>query len=154
MCPNANCRAAYWGAGSEAACVSTLYQKLTLAVRNHLQEYYQTQLQCDDSSCGLRTRSTGVMGVACPAIGCQGRLVQEYSDKALYDQLKYLETLFDVDRAQSKVSERFNFKPSDLQLPPDHRQILGLVSRRIQDDVESSGYNWIRPSLWSSVFNS
>ena len=43
------------------------------------------------------------MGVACPARGCQGRLVQEYSDKRLYDQLKFFETLFDVDRAQTKV---------------------------------------------------
>lgn len=43
------------------------------------------------------------MGVACPGRGCQGRLVQEYSDKALYDQLKFYETLFDVDRAQTKV---------------------------------------------------
>ena len=55
------------------------------------------------SSCGLRTRSAGVMGVACPARGCQGRLVREYSDKALYDQLKFYETLFDVERAQMKV---------------------------------------------------
>lgn len=45
----------------------------------------------------------GVMGVACLARGCQGRLVQEYSDKAVYDQLKFYETLFDVDRAQAKV---------------------------------------------------
>lgn len=43
------------------------------------------------------------MGVACPGKGCQGRLVQEYSDKALYDQLKFFETLFDVDRARTKV---------------------------------------------------
>lgn len=48
----------------------------------------------------------GVMGVACPARGCQGRLVQEYSDKAVYDQLKFYETLFDVDRAQGKVCVR------------------------------------------------
>lgn len=45
------------------------------------------------------------MGVACPGRGCQGRLVQEYPDKALYDQLKFFETLFDVDRAQTKVRE-------------------------------------------------
>ena len=49
------------------------------------------------------------MGVACPGKGCQGRLVQEYSDKGLYDQLKFFETLFDVDRAQTKVrSSRFD----------------------------------------------
>ncbi|CBJ49021.1 conserved unknown protein [Ectocarpus siliculosus] len=154
MCPNSACGAYYWGAGSEAACVSTLYQRLTLAVRRHLKVYYQTHLRCDDSSCGLLTRSTGVMGVACPAKGCQGRLVQEYPDKTLYDQLKYFETLFDVDRAQTKVSELFNFKETDLPVSPEHRQILSLVGRRIQDDVQSSGYNWIRPSLWSSVFTS
>lgn len=45
------------------------------------------------------------MGVACPGRGCQGRLVQEYPDKALYDQLKFFQTLFDVDRAQTKVRD-------------------------------------------------
>ena len=53
-----------------------------------------------------------------------------------------------------KVSELFNIKAADLPVSPEHRQILGLVGRRIQDDVVSSGYNWIRPSLWSSVFTS
>lgn len=47
-CPNPACGAPYWGAGSEAACVSTLYQRLTLAVRNHMRVYYQTHLRCDD----------------------------------------------------------------------------------------------------------
>lgn len=42
--------------------------------------------------------------MACPGRGCQGRLVQEYSSKDLYDQLKYYETLFDVERAQAKVN--------------------------------------------------
>lgn len=48
MCPNPACGASYWGAGSEAACVSTLYQRLTLAVRAHVRVYYQTWLRCDD----------------------------------------------------------------------------------------------------------
>lgn len=48
MCPNAACGAYYWGAGSEAACVSTLYQRLTLAIRGHIKVYYQTYLRCDD----------------------------------------------------------------------------------------------------------
>lgn len=48
VCPNPACGAPYWGAGSEAACVSTLYQRLTLAVRNHMRVYYQTHLRCDD----------------------------------------------------------------------------------------------------------
>lgn len=52
------------------------------------------------------------MGVACPARGCQGRLVREYSDKALYDQLKFYETLFDVERAQTKVKGLFNTQES------------------------------------------
>lgn len=54
----------------------------------------------------------------------------------------------------TKVSELFNFSVEDLPVSSEHRQILSLAGRRIQDDVESSGYNWIRPSLWSSVFTS
>lgn len=56
--------------------------------------------------------------------------------------------------ACTQVSELFNLKEADLPVSPEHKQILSLVGRRIQDDVHSSGYNWIRPSLWSSVFTS
>lgn len=65
--------------------------------------------------------------------------------------LPFFPSSLDVD---TQVSELFNLKVSELAVSAEHRQILSVVGRRIQDDVQSSGYNWIRPSLWSSVFTS
>ena len=71
------------------------------------------------------------MGVACPGRGCQGRLVQEYPDKALYDQLKFYETLFDVDRAQTKVpTHGRSFELGIFLFPHEFRCEVESVRRR------------------------
>lgn len=62
------------------------------------------------------------MGVACPGRGCQGRLTREYTDKALYEQLKFYETLFDVDRAQLKVPPGHGLGPIESLRSPASSQ--------------------------------
>lgn len=46
-----------------------------------------------------------IVGLRCTAEACHGRMQQEYSEKDLYVQLKYLESLFDVDRARKKLKK-------------------------------------------------
>ena len=41
------------------------------------------------------------IGFACTE-DCHGRMIQEYDESSLHTQLKYLESLFDVPRLQSK----------------------------------------------------
>lgn len=48
VCPNKECGAKFWGIGSEEAWISILCQRLTLAVRRHVKQYYDTSLRCDD----------------------------------------------------------------------------------------------------------
>ena len=36
--------------------------------------------------------------------GCNGRMLPEYSERMLYEQLQFLQAVFDVDRAREKVA--------------------------------------------------
>ena len=68
-------------------------------MRTAQKKYYEHWTRvCDDASCALRTQATRVAAAPerCPARGCRGKLVDEYGAKALYVQLKYLESLFDT----------------------------------------------------------
>lgn len=74
-------------------------------LRNHISLYYAGWLVCDDSACGITTRQISVYGRRCigtsgKAHGCKGVMRYKYSDKALYNQLLYFHSLFDVDKAK------------------------------------------------------
>ena len=56
---------------------------------------------CDDHTCMRRTTQQSVLGYSCTD-NCHGRMVQEYDDSRLHTQLKYIESLFDVQRALNK----------------------------------------------------
>ncbi|ODQ64174.1 hypothetical protein NADFUDRAFT_12632, partial [Nadsonia fulvescens var. elongata DSM 6958] len=84
--------------------------QLESLIRFEIARYYTGWLTCDDSSCGLRTRQINVYGKRCLgsrglARGCRGIMRYEYSDKMLYRQLCYFESLFDIGKAK-KLAER------------------------------------------------
>lgn len=79
--------------------------QLEVAIRTHISCYYAGWLVCDDGACGLTTRQISVYGKRCiglsgKAHGCKGIMRYKYSDKALYNQLLYFDSLFDVDKAK------------------------------------------------------
>jgi DNA polymerase alpha subunit A len=154
-CPGKECGAPFWGAGEVDACFSLIYQRLSLAIREHQRRYGQAWMICDDTSCGRKTQQLSVCGAACTALGCTGRMNFAYSDSALYEQLKYYETLFDAPRAQERAIERWSLKRSDNTFPlsVEQRAVLDLLLIRIRHEVSNSAYNWIQPSLWSTVFS-
>jgi DNA polymerase alpha subunit A len=87
----------------------SLAAQLDAQIRRHVARYYAGWLRCDDAACGARTRQVGVYGHRCLGprglgLGCQGRMHYEYSEKALYNQLLYLSSLFDVDKAKKALS--------------------------------------------------
>lgn len=80
----------------------TVVAQLEHNIRVQTSNYYDSWLVCDDASCGNRTRQTSVYGHRClgpkgRAEGCLGRMRYEYSEKAMYNQLLYFRSLFDVD---------------------------------------------------------
>lgn len=83
--------------------------QLELFIRSELNKYYECWLTCDD--CGINTRQVSVYGKRCigssgTAHECNGVMRIQYSSKMIYNQLLYLKSVFDVDKAkQRKLKE-------------------------------------------------
>lgn len=97
----AKCGSLYMGQRNASDCYCYLSNRITLLVRDCVKRYYECWLVCDDQSCARRTMQQSAKGFSCTE-DCHGRMVQEYDEAALHTQLKYLESLFDVGRLQSK----------------------------------------------------
>ena len=94
-CANPEC-------GSVIPTISIVAQ-LESQIRQLLARYYEGGVQCDDAACSLATRSISVYGSRCLgpkglAKDCLGRMHYKMSEKDLWNQLLYFQTLFDVDR--------------------------------------------------------
>ncbi|XP_071798357.1 DNA polymerase alpha catalytic subunit-like [Asterias amurensis] len=82
--------------------------RLNLLIRGYIQRYYAGWMVCEDTSCAHKTRRTPLnpqrQGFICPV--CQRAVLKpEYTDKSLYYQLSFFQSIFDVDRAIKKLSE-------------------------------------------------
>ncbi len=93
--------------GATLANISVLAQ-LEHVIRQETAKYYEGWLVCDDQACGARTRQMSVVGTRCLgprglAQGCRGIMCYEYSEKAIYNQLLYFASLFDVENAKGKA---------------------------------------------------
>jgi len=103
--------------------LATLSIQLELAIRSYIERYYSAWTECSDPNCGSRTRMASVYAKRCLAVhdsksaalldaaanhaghlACRGRVEPTYRDKQLYDQLIYLESLFDAGRIREKVA--------------------------------------------------
>ncbi|EST08774.1 Zinc finger, DNA-directed DNA polymerase, family B, alpha [Kalmanozyma brasiliensis GHG001] len=104
--------------------LATVAIQLELAIRSYVERYYAGWTECSDANCGSRTRMASVYAKRCLAIhdaksaalldatsstggahlACRGRVEPSYRDKQLYDQLIYLESLFDAGRIRDKVT--------------------------------------------------
>ena len=142
-CPR--CSSELWGRRSTGNLFSYMSNRVTMLVRECVKRYYDCYLVCDDHTCARRTMQQSVLGYACTE-NCHGRMVQEYTDADLHTQLKYLETLFDYERTKNKR------KDDNLVLIERHKEIFDILNEQMGNVVKGSAYNWVRPSLWSTVF--
>ncbi|KAI9824324.1 MAG: hypothetical protein M1819_000884 [Sarea resinae] len=102
VCPNSAC--------ARPLSILSVGAQIEAHIRSHTAAYYAGWLVCDDPSCGNRTRQMSVYGHRCLGPrglghGCLGRMVYEYSEKQLYNQLLYFQGLWDVDKAKSKIAK-------------------------------------------------
>lgn len=72
-------------------------------IRAFISHYYEGVVICDDSTCGLTTKQISVYGKRCLNSGCKGVMRYRYSDKALYNQLLFFDSLFDVEKNKSQL---------------------------------------------------
>ncbi|CAL9733217.1 DNA polymerase alpha catalytic subunit A [Monosporozyma servazzii] len=88
--------------------------QLESVIRAHISLYYAGWLACDDITCGIETRQISVFGKRCLREGCTGVMNYRYSDKQLYNQLLYFESLFDCNK-----NKRQELKPLYHEGEPD-----------------------------------
>lgn len=113
-CPAESCGAELWGYDTVAAystvgedLMAVLSNRLHLVTRECTKRYYEGWAVCSDVTCKTRTQKQSLRGNGniCSAPGCRATVTMEYPDSALYTQLKYFESLFDVERARKKLIE-------------------------------------------------
>jgi DNA polymerase alpha subunit A len=100
VCTNASCGAQFG--------LASLAIQLEQAIRAHIARYYDGWSACTEPSCCAQTRLAGVYARRCLVDGCAGKTELRYGDKALYTQLCYFETLFDVTRTRELTKGRAN----------------------------------------------
>lgn len=147
-CPNPTC--------SKLIPNLTIVAQTEAHIRQHISRYYSNWLTCDDSSCGLRTRQVSVYGHRCLGPkglgqGCLGKMQQEYTEKMLYNQLLYLASMFDVDRAREKIEKDFREagvgeerKEKVKVLAECNRERFDTVRGVVKGYLEKNGRQWVQ----------
>lgn len=141
------CRADFWGYDKEGIdgnvgddLAAVLSNRLHLATRACTKKYYEGWAVCSDATCKTRTQKQSLRGNGniCSSPGCRATVAMEYPDSALYTQLKYFAALFDVARAQEKLSEQLartggaNAKPEFPALSDRHRAVLDKLHEQAE----------------------
>lgn len=127
------------------------------ALRAQTSRYYEGWLMCDDAQCGIRTRQMSVYGTRCLgrsglARDCLGRMKYEFSEKAIYNQLVYFASLFDVDRAKATAAasaggQQLQLSSQDrdriLALAEHNRVRFGTVKGVVDKYLDKCGRQWV-----------
>ncbi|KAI9167358.1 DNA polymerase alpha catalytic subunit [Paramyrothecium foliicola] len=122
------------------------------AVRLQTSRYYEGWLTCDDSQCGNRTRQMSVYGTRCLgpkglARDCLGRMRFEYSEKAIYNQLVYFATLWDVDKARAKAvdpNSGITVNREEVMALAEHNRLRFSTVKAVVDKyLDKCGRQWV-----------
>ena len=116
--------------------------QLQQQISEFISQYYAGWMQCTDSGCGLRTRMTGVFAKKCLAPGCQGSVIQIYSDKMLYTQLSYYQWLFDKD-ALKKSAEGAKNSSTVANILNEHRRVIAVLGNVVRSYLERNGRKYV-----------
>ncbi|KAI9686890.1 MAG: DNA-directed DNA polymerase alpha catalytic subunit pol1 [Bathelium mastoideum] len=142
-CPRADC-------GAVLRNISIVAQ-LEAQVRRHTARYYEAWLLCDDPACGARTRQMSVYGHRCLGPkglghGCLGKMGYEYGEKALYNQLLYLQGLFDVEKVKGQmVGTKVEGEARErLRVVVEmNRERFGTCMGVVKSHLDRSGRQWV-----------
>ncbi|GAB7339427.1 hypothetical protein MBLNU457_6059t1 [Dothideomycetes sp. NU457] len=138
-CPRSEC-------GAPLSMLS-LTSQLECALRAHTSRYYAAWLVCDEATCGNRTRQMSVYGHRCLgpkglAHGCSGKIRFEYSEKGLYNQLLFLQGLFDTDKSVEGLGK--GEESEKLRIVAEMNRERWEVCRGVvRAYLDKSGWGWV-----------
>lgn len=92
--------------------------QLESVIRSHISLYYAGWLYCDDSTCRNVTRQISVFGKRCLNDGCTGVMQFKYTDKQLYNQLLYFNSLFDMEKNKKQLLKPLYYE-GDIDYPSE-----------------------------------
>lgn len=148
-CVNPECAApSFWGHDSQFECFARLCNSMTVWVHRLQKKYYEGVIRCDEPMCGLETRQLSVHGGICLRRGCNGRMHSICTEKAIHTQLKYLETLFNIDHAFEQNKTRGTPKDLLKNISADGKKAFPELHQRSKNYLNSSAFNFISPSFW------
>ncbi|KAI9846781.1 MAG: DNA-directed DNA polymerase alpha catalytic subunit pol1 [Sclerophora amabilis] len=118
-------------------------------IRQQTARYYEGWLVCDDPSCGNRTRQMSVYGHRCLGPqglgkGCLGRMGYEYTEKMMYNQLLYFQSLWDVNKAKTKANLKGGEgKEQILALAEHNRERFATLKGVVDRYLDKCGRQWV-----------
>jgi len=160
-CPNPDCsHPDFWGGPGHLQLWSRVSNIMTMFIRRHIQKYYLGVVKCDDPACTISETRQLSVGTGCPCLGrgCTGRVRPVYTERMLYDQLKYIESLMDVNHTCEQIlfkqetdtiAAKTELLRSISKLDTEMMRQLHSVA---QSHLHKSSYHFIEPSFWQSLF--
>ncbi|KAI9700773.1 MAG: DNA-directed DNA polymerase alpha catalytic subunit pol1 [Candelina mexicana] len=137
-CPSEGCGKAFLNI--------SIVAQLESQIRQQTSRYYAGWLICDDQACGNRTRQMSVYGHRClgpkgHGEGCLGRMSYEYTEKMMYNQLLYFQSLWDVDKAKTKA--KGENKERICALAEHNRERFGTLKGVVDSYLDKCGRQWV-----------
>ncbi|CAF3590618.1 unnamed protein product [Adineta steineri] len=143
-CTNVNC------SNQPIDQISYLRNRLTIMINKAIRRYYQNWLRCeDDTCCAFRTRQTPleVLYKKHTCISCnKSELINEYDDRQLNLQLRFLKQLFNIDAYRQSLnrtkSEQIDtyFKSLSTDTTRSIYKSMNELQVHIDRIVQKSGY--------------
>lgn len=149
MCPKPECK--------QVLATLSIVAQLESAIRQTLASYYTGTLRCSEPDCLCTTRSMSVYGHRCLgpkglAKDCLGKMSYVYSERDIYNQMLYYQSLFDVERVGKeangvngvKVEDEVESQERMGVLAKNNRERLGTLKGIVGRWLESNGRQWVQ----------
>jgi DNA polymerase alpha subunit A len=129
--------------------------QLQSQIRQLLARYYEGAVQCDDPACGNTSRSISVYGSRCLgpkglAKDCLGRMKWIVSEKDVWNQLLYFQSLFDPERVSKAEGVQGESREKMKVLAEVNRERCETLKGVVGAWLERNGRQWVQmDSLFS-----
>lgn len=148
-CPRAECK--------QVLSTLSVVAQLESAIRQSLADYYAGKLTCSEPDCSNTTRSMSVYGHRCLgpkglAKDCLGKMAYVHTERDVYNQMLYLQSLFDVERVGKdangvngvKVEGEAESREKMKVLAEVNRERLGTLKGVVGGWLERNGRQWVQ----------
>ncbi|KAL5407895.1 hypothetical protein PMIN03_006864 [Paraphaeosphaeria minitans] len=148
-CPKAECK--------QVLATLSIVAQLESAIRQTVASYYAGTLKCNDPDCTCTTRSMSVYGHRCLgpkglAKDCLGRMAYVYSERDVYSQMLYYQSLFDIERLGKeaggvngvKMEGEAESREKMKVLAEFNRERLATLKSVVSGWLEKNGRQWVQ----------